>query len=209
MILGMARPSRGSPARTATLNNGDSPRERLLRAADDLFYRRGIRNVGIDELIAAAGVAKASLYKHFESKDDLVAEYVRQRDAQWQAWFQREVEARASTPRDRLLVAFDVLADWLASPDFRGCAFQNASVELADARHAGHTAAVASKRAVRAYLRDLARDAAVEDPGTLADQLALLAEGAIITALLERTATPGRTARRAAAQLLEAASSAS
>jgi AcrR family transcriptional regulator len=201
----MPRIPRGSAARTATVKKADAPRERLLRAADELFYRRGIRNVGIDEIIAEAGVAKASLYKHFESKDDLVAEYVRQRDTRWREWFQREVEDRASTPRDRLLAVFDVLGEWLASPGFRGCAFQNATIELADAKHAGHAAAVANKRAVRAFLRDLAREAGVADPGPLADQLSLLAEGAIVTALMERTPTAARTARRAAAQLLKAA----
>lgn len=184
---------------------GDGPRERLLRAADELFYTRGIRNVGIDEVIVAAGVAKASLYTHFRSRDGLVAEYVRQRDARWRTWFRESIQARASTPRKRLLAVFDVLAEWLASPGFRGCAFQNASIELADTTHPGHAAAAANKRAVRSYLAELARNAGVAEPGALADQLALLAEGAIVTALMQgsaATAAVARSARAAASVLL-------
>jgi AcrR family transcriptional regulator len=204
----MSQKPRLSDSRSSALAAaGDGPRERLLRAADELFYTRGIRNVGIDEVISAAGVAKASLYTHFRSKDELIAEYVRQRDARWRTWFRESVSARASTPRKRLLAVFDVLAEWLASPEFRGCAFQNASIELADVAHPGHVAAAGNKRAVRSYLDELARDAGVADPHALADQLALVAEGAIITALMggrAETAAVARSARAAASALLRA-----
>jgi AcrR family transcriptional regulator len=179
-------------------------RERLLKAADELFYQRGIRNVGIDELIATAGVAKASLYSHFESKDDLIAEYVRRRSDEWWTWFRESVESRAATPAARLMAMFDVLADWVAAPAFRGCALQNAAVELADATHAGHRAVVTGKRGVRAYLAELARQAGRRDANAVAEQLALLFEGAIVTALLEGSVTPALNARAAAAVLLRA-----
>ena len=178
------------------------PRERLLAAADELFYHRGIRNVGIDEIIATAGVAKASLYGHFASKDELVAEYVRRRAATWWTWFKAAVEARATTPERRLLAVFDVLGEWLAEDTFRGCALQNACIELADAGHAGHGVAVTNKRALRSYLVDLATQAGVHGPRASAEQLALLFEGAIVTALLEGSAAPARTARAAAQALL-------
>jgi AcrR family transcriptional regulator len=180
------------------------PRERLLAAANDLFYNRGIRNVGIDEIIATAGVAKASLYAHFASKDELVAEYVRRRAADWWSWFHDAIEARGSTPKARLLGAFDVLAEWLADAAFRGCALQNACVELADASHAGHRLAATHKRALKAYLADLATQAGVRHPRAMADQLALLLEGAIVSALVDHSATPARTARAAAEALLRA-----
>jgi AcrR family transcriptional regulator len=192
-----------SPRRKPT-GSDDGPRERLLAAADDLFYRRGIRNVGIDEIIATAGVAKASLYGHFASKDELVAEYVRRRGAAWGAWFREAVEARASSPERRLLAAFDVLGEWTVGGAFRGCALQNACVELADPKHAGHAAAVANKRALRTYLAELATEAGARDARGLAEQLALLIEGAIVTALLERSTAPARRARAAAQTLLRA-----
>jgi AcrR family transcriptional regulator len=200
-----ARLSQGPPSPRAAF--GDGPRERLLRAANELFYTRGIRNVGIDEVIVAAGVAKASLYTHFRSKDELVAEYVRRRDASWRSWFRESVSARASTPLERLLAVFDVLAEWLASPGFRGCAFQNASIELADSAHPARAAAAANKRAVRSYLDELAREAGFADPRALADQLALVAEGAIVTALMlgrAETTPVARSARAAASALLRA-----
>lgn len=201
----MPRQTSTRPARRARALVHESARDRLLKAADELFYERGIRNVGIDEVIARAGVAKASLYNHFTSKDELVAEYVRRRDARWGAWFRAEVERRASTPRERLLVVFDVLLDWFAQEDFRGCAFQNAAVELADRRHPAHAAVLENKRGIGAYLEQLAREAGLRDPDAVAMQLAVLAEGAIVMAHVGSAANPARAARDAAAVILDAA----
>ncbi|MBC8087355.1 MAG: TetR/AcrR family transcriptional regulator [Phycisphaerae bacterium] len=180
-------------------------RDRLLNAAHDLFYRRGIRNVGIDEVIAAAGVAKASLYKHFPSKDELVAECLRRRDASWRVWLVEQVNARASSPNAKLLAVFDVVGLWLADADFRGCAFQNATVEVADAKHPAHLAAASHKQGMRAYLGELAHSAGVRNPDALADQLAMLLEGALISALLNGAPATTATARAAALFLLRAA----
>jgi AcrR family transcriptional regulator len=189
--------------RRASARPIEGPRERLLNVADDLFYRRGIRNVGIDEIIATAGVAKASLYNHFASKDELVAEYVRRRGAEWWAWFRAAVETRATTPEGQLLAVFDVLIEWVGDARFRGCALQNAGIELADPAHPAHLSVVTSKRAARAFLARLATDAGYRKPKAVAEQLALLFEGAIITALLEGSVAPARTARTAAAVLLQ------
>jgi AcrR family transcriptional regulator len=197
------RPSTKSSARA--LRSSDGARNRLLGAADELFYRRGIRNVGIDEIIAKAGVAKASLYNHFASKDDLILAYVQRRDEEWWSWFREQVENRASTPSKRLLAVFDVLAEFVAQSTFRGCAFQNTSIELADRAHPAHRAVVASKRAMRSYLAQLADEAGLERPKALAEQLGLLVDGALITASLEGTDAPARTARTVAATLLKSA----
>jgi AcrR family transcriptional regulator len=197
----MPRASAGA-LRSRRARPTDAPRERLLAAADDLFYRRGVRNVGIDEVIAAAGVAKASLYHHFASKDELIAEYVQRRGDDWWTWFRGTVEAQASTPAARLIAVFDVLKTWLDDRSFEGCALQNTCVQLSDPSHAAHRAAVTGKRGVRAYLTDLARQAGRRAPEQLADQLALLFEGAVITARLEGTSAPAVAARRAAAVLL-------
>ena len=209
----MPQPRRDAPAtaRSGRVPRSSTPlvaagaRERILRAADDLFYQRGVRNVGIDEIIAVAGVAKASLYKHFPSKDALVAEYLRLRHERWIASFVSTVEGRAPMPRERLVAVFDVLEEWFETEDFRGCAFQNAAVELADRRHEAHAAVLANKRAVRAYLTELAGQAGLADPEGVSAQLALLAEGAIITAQLEGSAAPARVAREAAETLLRRA----
>lgn len=188
--------------RSKRVKSSDAPRERLLAAADDLFYRRGVRNVGIDEVIAAAGVAKASLYHHFGSKDALIAEYVRRRSDEWWIWFRGMVESEASTPAARLIAVFDVLRTWLEDKSFQGCVLQNTCVQLNEPSHAAHRAAVTGKREVRAYLAELARQAGRRAPEQLADQLALLFEGAVITARLEGTSAPAAVARRAAAALL-------
>jgi AcrR family transcriptional regulator len=200
----VARHTRAKSRPRAQSPSNAGVRDRLLDAADALFYERGIRNVGIDEVIATAGVAKASLYSHFSSKDDLIAEYVQRRSDEWWRWFHGSVESRASTPAARLMAVFDVLGEWVASADFRGCALQNAAIELADSSHAAHRVVVTGKRAVRAYLMELAREAEVRNGKALGEQLALLFEGAIVTALLEGSAAPARHARAAAAMLLRA-----
>ena len=203
----MLPPRRRSSADTARLTGfaPDGVRDRLLDVVDELFYARGIRNVGIDEIIARAGVAKASLYKHFPSKDALVAEYVRRRAARWGEWFHREVEGRGGTARERLLAVFDVLAEWIASAGFRGCAFQNAAVELADRTHDAHLAVIDNKRGVHAFLRSLAQEAGLRDADGLASQLAVLVEGAIVAAHVGGTPAPVAAARTAAATLIAAA----
>src|SRR6478752_1232625 len=113
---------------TAAPAASGSARERLLQAADQLFYAEGIHSVGIDRVIEHAGVAKASLYKHFGSKDELVRAYLDRRHAARQLRI-TEMLGRYDAPRDRLLGVFEVLADISARPGFRGCAFVNASAE--------------------------------------------------------------------------------
>jgi AcrR family transcriptional regulator len=105
-----------------------APRERILDAASAAFYRRGIRAVGVDSVIADADVAKATLYRHFPSKDALVQAFLERRDERWRAWFADAVERLAPDPADRPLAAFDALGEWFGSEDFRGCAFINAAV---------------------------------------------------------------------------------
>ncbi len=183
----------------------DGARDRILDAADALFYSQGIHRTGIDEIIATAGVAKASLYKHFESKDALIAAYVARRDEEWREAFERRLREGDHTPRERLLRVFDLLGEWFRTRAFRGCAFINASVELADARHAGHVAAVRNKRALRAMLTDLARQARLAHPERVADQLAMLADGAIVTAAMERDAGAAARARAVAELVVRAA----
>ena len=181
----------------------EGARERILRAAGELFYSKGIRNVGIDEVIAQAGVAKASLYKHFESKDALILEWVRQQHEAWRNHWVAGVMARADVARGRILGIFQELEESAIDDDLcRGCLFQNVVVELADAEHPAHQASVEHKRAMRAFIQQLCAEAGASDPEGLAYVLAMLHEGAIVAGVEERSPEPARRAREAAAQLL-------
>ena len=179
-------------------------RQRLLATASDLFYREGVRAVGIDRLIDESGVGKASFYRHFSSKDDLVVEFLRARDQDWRAWLRDAVE-REPEPARRPLAVFDALFERFSRGDFRGCAFINTIAEVAHREHPAHVAAQGHKHAVGSYLRDLLAEAGIDDPdGLLASQLLLLIDGAIVTAVREGSPDSARAARQIAAALLDA-----
>jgi AcrR family transcriptional regulator len=177
-------------------------RERILEAAARLFYRRGIRAVNVDTIAQEASTTKVTLYKHFRSKDDLVASCLHMLDDRFFSWFVREVSARSRDPKERLLVVFDVLEQWFRRDSFRGCAFINATVELADPTHPAHEAVLAHKQRSRDYFRELAEAAELPHPPDISDQWMLLTEGAIVTALVEDDRNAAKRARRAAAGLL-------
>jgi AcrR family transcriptional regulator len=180
-----------------------SARDRLLAAASELFYEEGINTVGIDRVIAHAGVAKASLYSAFGSKEELIRSYL---EAQFEARKERLLEriAQHDTPRDKLLAIFDLMGELFEKTSFRGCAFIRASAE---AKPDSSIAAEADKS--RAWTRsvfvDLARQAGAKHPEQLAKQLALLYDGAIVTAQMDRDIGAARDARDMAAALLDSA----
>src|SRR6202035_4168082 len=160
-----------------------SARERLLAAANELFYNEGVHTVGIDRVIEQAGVAKASLYNTFGSKDELVRAYLQTRHASVTERITRAV-ARYDTPRERLLAVFEGQGELFAQPDYRGCAFARASAES----HPGDLAEQAAdgyRRWVRTLLTDLAAQAGVPEPGVLARQLQLLYDGGGTSARME------------------------
>jgi AcrR family transcriptional regulator len=179
-----------------------SARERLLAAADELFYDEGVHTVGIDRIIERAGVAKASLYNTFGSKDELVRAYLTGRHQSRQA---RIVNAlgRDDTPQEKILAVFDVQADFVASPGYRGCAFLNASAE---ARPGGVAQEVSDENRswLRSLFTDLATQAHVGDPVELAQRLVLLYDGAAVGARMDRNPQAVASAR-AVAELLIAA----
>ncbi|MFE6779809.1 TetR/AcrR family transcriptional regulator [Streptomyces sp. NPDC057702] len=179
-------------------------RAHVLDAAEELFYARGVRAVGMDAVRAASGVSLKRLYQLFPAKDRLVEEFLRRRDHAWRAALVHYADARP-TPRERLLAVFDWLHQWFAEPDFRGCAFVNCFAELGGTSPTVAEAARAHKAAVRAYLGELTAATGAAAPGPLADQLALLAEGATTTAALTGSPAPARQARAAARTLLDAA----
>ena len=182
---------------------GGSPRDRLLAAASELFYQHGVHTVGIDRIIERAGVAKASLYSTFGSKDGLVRAYLEARHAARRARVSAEIE-RHEDPRERLLAIFDVLASTVAKPGFRGCAFANASAESElDSAAADVTRDV--RRWLLETLAGLARTLDVADPTMLARQLTLLYDGALAQARLDPSPAAARAAKAAAGELVDAA----
>jgi AcrR family transcriptional regulator len=190
---------------TGTTTTGRlSARERLLAAAEELFYEEGVHTVGIDRVIERAGVAKATLYSVFGSKDELVRAYLEQHNATWHGRLIDRVTARYAGPRERLLGVFDVLGERFTEPDFRGCAFVNASAEARPGSLVEHASDVARAWVVDLFA-DLARQAGVAEPGPLARQLAMLYHGASLSARMDRDLTAAAAARAAAATLLDAA----
>jgi AcrR family transcriptional regulator len=179
-----------------------SARDRILAIATRLFYRHGIRSIGVNTVIAEAEVAKTTLYEHFRSKDELIAQCLHRLDERYFRWFVDEVERRAEDPMQRLLAMFEIYDEWFQSADFRGCAFINAAVELADNDHPATAAITHHKRRARALIERLARDAGFADPTAVSEHLTLLMEGAIITALVEGDWKAARRARAATVRLL-------
>jgi AcrR family transcriptional regulator len=175
-------------------------RDRLLAAAAELFYKEGVNSVGIDRVIERAGVAKASLYSNFESKDDLIRAYLDQRQEARQARIQKKLAA-FTEPRDKLLAIFDVLGEVFAQPDFRGCAFLRASAEMRSGNGA-RNACDDYRKWVRALFADLAKEAGAADPAELAGQLVLLYDGASVSAQMDRAPRAAALARSVAEQLL-------
>jgi AcrR family transcriptional regulator len=176
-------------------------KQRLLQAADDLFYSEGIHTVGIDRVIAHAGVAKGSLYYSFTGKDELVHEYLTHRHGKWAERVTAGIEAHTD-PRARILAVYDVLGTLFAQPDYRGCAFMNATAEAApDSVEA--QAATTFRAWVHDLFLDLASDVDAGDPKQLAETLVLLYDGAVATAQMDRAPEAARTARRTAELILD------
>jgi AcrR family transcriptional regulator len=180
-----------------------SARERLLAAADELFYAEGVHTVGIDRVIERAGVAKATLYSAFGSKDGLIRAYLTRRHEARQARTLRKLE-RFDTPRERLLGVFDVLGEYIVQPDFHGCAFMNASAE-SPAGGVVEEVSNESRAWTRSLFADLGRAAGVTDPDALAWQLVLLYDGAMVSARMDRNHHAAANARVVATALVDAA----
>src|SRR5580700_3596354 len=178
-------------------------RERLLAAADELFYEEGVNLVGIDRVIERAGVAKASLYDCFGSKEELIRSYLQQRHEARQVRL-RERLSLCATPREKILAVFDSMAEAAAKPDFRGCAFARASSE---ARPGSSVKAMCDEsRAWNLELfADLAKQAGAADPDRVAQQLRLLYDGAAVSAHVDKTSTAAAAARAVAEMVLDQA----
>jgi AcrR family transcriptional regulator len=197
-----ARPAAARPA-TAQPRAAD----RIRQTARDLFYREGIRAVGVDEIVTRAGVTKPSLYRSFPSKDELAAAYLRDYEQEfWQHFYAAMDKTGSDDPRTRLLAYFERQAKRAAADGhYRGCGLSNATVEYPHAGHPAREVAEAHKRDLRRRLAEMAAAMGARDPAALGDALLLLMEGCFITSQQFGKGGPARMAAQAAAALIDAA----
>jgi AcrR family transcriptional regulator len=192
-------------AGSSTTTRSSAKRDALLDTAEALFARHGYRAVGIDAVLSAAGVAKMTLYKHFRSKEELIAAVLERRASALAAGLAERIAAAPEDPGARLLVVFDWLDQAVRSEEFHGCLFIKAASEYPAAEDLPRQAAEAFKEGCRQRLEGLCRELKAADPEGLARQLQLLFEGALVVAFLQRDPQAASDARRAAEALLTTA----
>jgi AcrR family transcriptional regulator len=164
-------------------DQADSGRERVGRAAYELFSRQGVRAVGVDAVIALAGTAKMTLYRNFPSKDDLILDFLQRREERWtHQWLVAESQRRGDTPREQLLAIFDVFSEWFHDPEFEGCSFLTTMVEINDPDHPVHQATVQHLANIRTHIEKLAAAAGIPDTDSFARQWHILMKGSIMAA---------------------------
>jgi AcrR family transcriptional regulator len=177
-------------------------RERILETAYELFSRRGIRDVGVDEVIERAGVAKATLYRHFPSKDDLVIAFLERREERWTlAWVEAEAKRRGTTPEEQLLAIFELFDEWFHRDDFEACSFINVLLEMGPAHPVGQ-ASVRHLASIRSVVGRLAEDAGLRNPESFSHSWHILMKGSIVSAA-EGDAEAAQRARSMARLLIE------
>jgi AcrR family transcriptional regulator len=178
-----ARPRRGAPPKGEV-----SARERILATASELFYREGIRAVGVDTVVERSGVSKTSLYRLFDSKDALIAAFAAERDRLFWAWWDGVEEQHAGDPRALLEALLSGIAEKIGRPAFRGCPFLNLATEFPDQNHPGRVIARDNKEEMRARLATIVAKLGVRDPNRTASQIALIINGAFVTGLMAEPA---------------------
>ena len=195
----MSPQSANPPAATATA------RDRLIDTAIALFNRYGFHATGVDRIVAVAKVAKKTLYAHFPSKEDLIIAALTRKRAAFADKFLPSVLATSDDPRERLLGLFELAKSWFADPDFYGCIFVNAAVEYSEPGHPINACAREFKTLLRGFALEQARAGGAADPEALADQIALLFEGATTVAQVSARPDAATTAKAIAAQLIDQA----
>ena len=180
--------------------------QKILEAAADLFHRHGLRGVGVDQVIADAGVAKSTLYAHYRTKDDLVAAYLRHTDASWTGKLKAAADAAGPDPAERIAGLFDALLASFDRHGFFGCPFISAAVE-AEPGSKAHAATVAHVERRQAWLAELAHEAGAADPRALADHLGLLIDGALASGRLLQDRAVVDAAKAAARDAVSASTS--
>jgi AcrR family transcriptional regulator len=187
-----------------TIAPSRAARDRILDTATRLFYARGLRAVGVDTIIAESGVAKATFYKHFPAKDDLIAAYLDRVDEAWTGQLHAAAESVGPAPADQLVGLFDALESACRRDGYRGCGFINAAAETTPGT-AAHDRTVAHKQKVLAWMRDLAQDAGASHPDRLARALSLVVDGALASGALDADPEAVEVARDTARSLVRQA----
>jgi AcrR family transcriptional regulator len=180
-----------------------SARERILHAADELFYKEGIRVSGVDTIIEASGIAKTTFYRHFPSKDSLIVAYLQEREKKFEQALQTILSKNVDSAKQQLIDIFEFAKQYLSIQRNRGCPFINCAIEFPDPTHPGHQMALSHKRRVQASLIDLCRRAKAKDPAVLGRQLLIVYDGMIMAALQLREDAPLAEAVDAAKALID------
>ncbi len=179
-------------------------REAILETAGDLFFREGFRAVGVDTIIERSGVAKMTLYRHFRSKDDLIAAYLEDANRKFWVWFNESIAHAGDQPRLQIIAFFEALEKLVTTPQCYGCPFLNAVVDFPERNHPGHQVALDHKQAVRARFLELAQGAGARTPEILANQLLLLMDGTFMSVRVFGTNHPAAHVAEAAQALIAA-----
>ncbi len=183
-----------------------APRERILRTASDLFYRFSIHTVGIDRIITESGVAKMTFYKHFPSKANLVASYLRHKNAFWLGTLTASSEKAGLSPLDRVLAIFDALDESFRAPSFRGCPFVKGLAEFGPEANSPEVQATIAAyfEGLRRFVASLLEPLALREPDKSVIQILSLIQGSIVIAQSQRDSGVAQASRDAARLLLEA-----
>ena len=191
------RPRRGAPPKGEI-----SARERILATASELFYREGIRAIGVDTVVERSNVSKTSLYRLFESKDALIAAFAAEQDRLFWVWWDHIEEQHADDPRALLEALLHGIARRIRHPAYRGCPFLNLATEFPDDKHPGRVIARRNKEEMRTRLAAIVGKVGVDDPDQTASQIALMINGAYVTGLIAQSADLRRDLVDAAMRLL-------
>jgi AcrR family transcriptional regulator len=176
--------------------------DRILGVARDLFYREGIRAIGVDEIVRRAGVTKPSLYRSFSSKDELAASYLKLYEREFWARFDAAVAAHPGDPRGQIVTFLSGVGERAVAAGYRGCGMTNAAVEYPDKEHPARLVSENNKNELRRRLREMAAGMGAADPDTLGDGLLLLIEGAYISGQLFGPGGPAASVARNADRLI-------
>jgi AcrR family transcriptional regulator len=191
------------PERRAAMT-ASAARERILRAVDDLFYREGVQAVGVDAVVARAGVNKMSLYRNFGSKDQLITAFLEDRDRQYWEWWDAVMQRHDGDPRRKLHGLFEELQARVTRKGYRGCPFVNLAAELSNTKHPARAVITRNKQELRRRLCELAKAAEMKDPEALSESLLLLMEGAYASSQTCGPAGPANSLARTARALIDA-----
>jgi AcrR family transcriptional regulator len=198
----------GDPRNTIVSDASGNPaevRDRILRTASTLFYQRGVRAVGVDLVVEEAGVAKTSLYRHFRTKDDLIAAFLRREDEDFWGCWDRVSELHKADPAAELGAQLDWIGERVGRPNYRGCPQLNVAAEFPDSEHPARKVASAHKQELRRRLRGIAERLRVKRPEELGAQLSLLINGAFVSSQMLSPDEAGPLLQATARALIAAA----